>query len=174
MTNARKALLGALVLALLLGLLLMAGTASAGPKTAFTTTLTPMWDDPAWSEGYWRESSVTAHLRDRVEVLWWESSDPRLTGRSVQTLEGDGHWSPSSQIAPERGTTTMYVDFGGGGVWESTFTAEADLVTGGSVVRGVGRGVSGSVTGLHFSYMVEEQSANEELVLTGSGNVIEP
>jgi len=180
----KSGVLGVLLLALLLGLLLAAGPAGAVTKTPFTTVLGPV-DDPAWSYGYewWTHMGMTQHNRDQVVVLWWQSSDPRLTGVSVTTRQIEGHWIYGTKIwqEQEEGTATLSVMRKHGrdpvGVWESSYTAVftltpySDPVVQTFVVNGVGRGVSGSVAGLRFEYTIIRDSNGDDY---GSGYIIEP
>ena len=174
--------LALLALLLLLGLLLVAAPAGAETRTAYTATTTYLPDDPDNAPGDWvLYEKKQACALDIVEVFWTECSDPRRTGRNVQHLNsyGQGHFWGQGVFNPfwaiQYLTGTLYVDYGGGGVWEGSSTATYDRKTG-TTQTGVDYGVSGSVAGLRATYTVRETAQGNTFVttVTETGYIIEP
>jgi hypothetical protein len=164
--------LGLFVLALLLGLLLTAGPASAVTETQYTAIERPLWGDPLMSSGleWWTPGDNTYHQRDAANVFWIKASDPRMTGRDVGIKNCDGYFVGGVIMANLWGTNTRWVDYGGGGVWEGDWTAKWDDRTG-AVLTAHARGVSGSVAGLAARYTVYEGPYKH---ITEVGYIIEP
>jgi hypothetical protein len=182
----KRLLLPILILALLtlVLLLIVAAPASAGTKTPYTATQTMLYGDPEFSEGYAfplppYEYGPSAHIRDYVHVMWYESTDFRVTGRGVVDVSIDANYWPwvTPTYAPvqrSHATTTLYVQerLGGDilGVWEGTTVGEWDLVTGISTLHGQARGVSGVVKGLRRVFTVTEtplSNGDVEVIETG-------
>ena len=141
----KQRLLILVILALIAALALVTGSVAAkATKTEFTgTTSFGAVIDP----GVWTFPGGNVHVRGLVQTAYLVADDPRVTG--TETVVANANWDANT-AGPVWGTSHIEVDYGGGGVWEGTFTGEF-YPDGSHSVRFVAHGIEGSVEGLKMS-----------------------
>jgi hypothetical protein len=152
------------VLMMLLALVLvvvLAGPASAGAKTGFSTTGTMTdWNFDNYHE-FW--AGITVHGCGDVRTFRDVSDDARLTGWTVfsvnryRMMVGNlnaryfivGHATYRTEVwsVDENGDFVAST-----GVWEGTAEVKVDGATGIAILTGEGHGVSGNVAGLKVKW----------------------
>ena len=151
------------VLTLIVMLGLSAGPVMAEPaKTDFAGT-SILVDIPDW--GVWTYPGGNVRVRGLVQEQAQEATDPRLSG--INTTVINGNWD-SDFSGPMWGTNRIEVDYGGGGVWAGTWTGIHGAEGEASFLRGVGRGVAGSVLGLRFEVEVVYPADGGPAIVTGT------
>ncbi len=146
----------ALVLAMVL-----AGPASAGAKTGFSTTATMTdWTFDDYTELY---AGPTVQGSGDVRTFRDVSDDPRLSGWTVFSVNRFRMLTyppyPPYFIV---GHATYRTETLTGDVWEGTVTIKANATTGVASLTAEGHGVSGSVTGLTVKWTALEFSFVQE------------
>ena len=168
----RKSLLAWVVLVVLLTLVLVPGSASAGAsRVEFTGIEVPT--GPPVDYGDWIElPSGNIHVRGMTTVYQEIASDWRMSG--LNTVVMNANWGPD-YAGPMWGTNEFVLgdsaECPGGGVWQGTWTGNMNI-DGSYSYKAVGRGVSGCVAGLHFS--LEAFYSPSAGATTFSGEILDP
>ena len=151
------------VLTLIVMLGLSAGSVMAeATKTDFAGT-SILVDIPDW--GIWTFPGGNVHVRGLVQVLAQEATDPRLSG--INTTVINGNWD-SNFSGPMWGTNRLEVEYGGGGVWEGTWTGMHGAEGEASFLTSVAHGVAGSVQGLKLEVEVVFPADGGPAIVTGT------
>jgi hypothetical protein len=162
-----------MVLLMLVLVVALAGPASAAPtqvhRTPFSTTVSSAFDEwgvPGTGWSHQSNQHIMGYVGDWPIVTYDDSSDPRLTGRTVYMWNGlsknDLEWNTLWTVGggTYRTETTL-------GDWEGTFHFKTDYVAGTAVSWGTARGVSGSVAGLVVTWTSVHDPFADPVVSTG-------
>ena len=95
--------------------------------------------------GVWTFPDGNIHIRGMVGLYRVDSDCPQMAG--VNTVTINANWD-ANFAGPMWGVAQLVTD--DGGVWESTWAGKT-YADGSSEYRAVGRGVAGSVQGLHMN-----------------------
>lgn len=160
--NRRKTFVWVIVtLIVILGL--SAGPVMAEPTKSDLTGTSILVEIPDW--GIWTFPGGNVHVRGLVQEQAQEATDPRLSG--INTTVINGNWD-CNYSGPMWGTNRIEVDYGGGGVWEGTWTGMHGAEGEASFLRSVGHGVAGSVQGLRLEVEVVFPADGGPAILTGT------
>ena len=96
--------------------------------------------------GTWTYPGGNIHVRGMVNQYEERSSCDQMNG--INTVTINANWD-ANYAGPMWGSSRLETDFGGGGVWETTWHGRT-YPDGSSSYQAVGRGVSGSVSELHL------------------------
>ncbi len=139
----RRQRLLVVILAVVTALVLVTGTVAAkATKTEFTGVSTAAVIDP----GVMTYPDGNVHIRGMVLEVYLEADDTRVEG--TETVVGNANLDANG-AGPVWGTSHIEVDYGGGGVWEGTFTGKF-YADGTYSHTYVAHGIEGSVEGLEM------------------------
>jgi hypothetical protein len=166
-----KSVLVWVVLALLVVPMMVPGSALArATRVEFTGSEVPVG---LVDEGIWTFlPGGNVHVRGMATVYQELATDPRMSGLNTAVM--NANWGPDF-AGPMWGTSESVLsdsaDCPGGGAWKGSWTGMMN-VDGSYSYRAVGRGVSGCVTGLHFSLVA--QSPGGDALTTFTGEILDP
>lgn len=147
MRRTRRSVLGALVVALLLGLLLAASPAALAKATFTQVTGTSTWTAPPNPPSVYRETGTVAHMEfgntffvTSSQFNWFTTTHVHAVAHLVGGVPGDAViWGTFESV-------------GGGMTAEGTFAGTMSMTNGTWSIKGRGRYVSGDWAGSLFHF----------------------